>query len=224
MTALARFVVASAFAASPVLCAVGESNAPDERPREPGPERTHTCLAELTRLGIPHVVAPSTRGVETPVEITGDLGGLALEPRGKRSALMDCTLALALWEAREHFASIGVDRLEFSAAYDYRTRRRSSELSAHARGLAIDVHVLRGPRVEYVIDRDFEAGVGAWRSFASPGDEARVNACIGAPRTARGEALRRLVCELKAHTKLCVIVTPDDDADHRDHLHLEASC
>ncbi len=45
--------------------------------------------------------------------------------------------------------------------------------------------------------------------------------CVGKPRTAKGRTLRQLACRLKLHDAFRVIITPDDDRDHRDHLHLE---
>ena len=178
------------------------------------------CLRFLGAKGVPYVAAPATRGVRTPVEITGRIGGIKLAPRGRRAPLMDCELARALHEAAGIIRRAGVDELSFSGAYDYRTRRRSSQLSAHASGLAIDVHELRGPGGPLNILKDFERGRGRWRGL-QPAD-GDVAGCIGSPRTSDGRRLRRLVCRLKHHSAFRVIITPDDDADHRDHLHLEA--
>ena len=135
-------------------------------------------------------------------------------------ALMDCQLARALAQAAPVFRGVGVDRLYFSAVYDYRNRRRSKVLSAHAGGLAIDVHEFGGPQGTLNVTRDFESGVGRWKEL----DPARgdVDGCIGHPRTQAGRRLRELACGLKHHRRFGVIITPDDDTDHRDHLHLEA--
>ena len=157
--------------------------------------------------------------VRTPIEVRGPLGAIQLVPRAGRSPQMDCSLAQALVEAGPIFDELGIRTLYFSGAYDRRSRRNSPRLSEHAHGLAIDVHVLGTGAGDLDIARDFEAGAGAWRNL-SPGEGA-LEACIGAPRTDKGRALRTLVCRLKLHSAFRVIVTPDDDADHRDHLHLE---
>ena len=166
------------------------------------------------------VTAPPTRGIGTPIEVTGPLGGVRLIPRGKRSALMDCELARALVEAAPVFRNVGFTELSFSGAYDYRRRRHSGQLSAHAMGLAIDVHELGGRHGEFNVSKGFERGAGRWRNLDPA--EGDLEGCIGRPRTAAGKRLRRLVCRLKHHSAFRVVITPDDDADHRDHLHLEA--
>lgn len=177
------------------------------------------CLAWLEEQGLPFRRLPPLGEVRTPVEVTGPLGPVRLSPRAGRAPQMDCNLARALAEAAPLFADLGVTTLSFSGAYDYRTRRRSTQLSEHARGLAIDVHVIGTGDGPLDVTRDFEAGVGAWRGL-QPGPEA-LDACIGQPRTPGGRTLRTLACRLKLHSAFRVVVTPDDNADHRDHLHLE---
>jgi hypothetical protein len=134
--------------------------------------------------------------------------------------VMDCVLARALIQAGGIFEELGITTLAFSAAFDHRTRRGSSEASAHAYGLAIDVHVIRGAFGEYDVRERFERGVGLWRGLRK--DPSLLDACVGQPVTKEGRVLRQLACRLKLHPAFRVIVTPDDDADHQDHLHLEA--
>jgi hypothetical protein len=82
------------------------------------------------------------------------------------------------------------------------------------------VHELGGRRGSVSVHKHFERGAGRWRNLdPTEGDLA---GCIGSPRTSEGRRLRRLVCRLKHHSAFRVIITPDDDRDHRDHLHLEA--
>jgi hypothetical protein len=178
------------------------------------------CLGYLREHGVPFTSAPPTRGIVTPVEVTGSLKGLRLSPRGRRPALMDCELARALVEAAPVFRSVGLTELSFSGAYDYRNRRHSDQLSAHALGLAIDVHELGGRYGTVNVAKDFERGTGRWRNLDPA--EGDLIGCMGSPRTSEGRRLRRLVCRLKHHSAFRVIITPDDDSDHRDHLHLEA--
>jgi hypothetical protein len=160
--------------------------------------------------------------MRTAVEVTGPLGKVALVARGRRPALMDCVLSRALVQASGVFEELNITALTFSAAYDHRTRRRSSELSAHAYGLAIDVHTVRGPFGEYDVRKHFEPGLGKWRGLDKDKDPEALGACVGEPVTAEGRMLRRLACGLKLHPAFRVIVSPDDDSDHQDHLHIEA--
>lgn len=178
------------------------------------------CLRALDSQAIAYKRVPSAGGMRTPVELAGRLGAVTLVARGRRSAVMDCVLARALVQAGDIFEELGITALAFSAAFDNRTRRGSSALSAHAFGLAIDVHVIRGAFGEYDVRQRFERGVGVWRGLRK--DPGMLDACVGQPVTSEGRLLRRLACRLKLHPAFRVIVTPDDDADHQDHLHLEA--
>jgi hypothetical protein len=179
-----------------------------------------SCLQYLVEQRIPFVTKDQVHGVRTPVEVTGPIAGVRLSPRAGYPPVMDCELARALFEAAPIIERAGITELSFSGAYNYRTRHNSSQLSAHSFGLAIDVHVLRGQGGELDIKRDFERGAGAWRSLVTK--QGDLSGCVGAPRTTKGRRLRRLACELKHHSAFRVIITPDDDRDHRDHLHLEA--
>ena len=132
---------------------------------------------------------------------------------------MDCALARGLMEAGPVFRGLEIAGLEFSAAYDYRPRRDAPGLSNHAHGLAIDVHAVHSGSRRLVIATDFEAGVGEWKKIR-PGPGALAS-CIGQPKTEPGRRLRTLACRLKLNTSFRVLVTPDDNALHRDHLHLE---
>jgi hypothetical protein len=178
------------------------------------------CLRALDSGAVAYQRVPSAGGMRTPLEIKGPIGRVTLVARGRRSAVMDCVLARALVRARGIFEELGITALAFSAAFDNRTRRGSNEASAHAYGLAIDVHVIRGTFGEYDVRQRFERGVGLWRGLRK--DASLLDACVGQPATQEGRLLRQLACRLKLHPAFRVIVTPDDDADHQDHLHIEA--
>jgi hypothetical protein len=205
-------VIASIGAAAAAAC-----NRGDRSKSTGNPDRE--CLSFLRQVALPFTASAPVRGIRTPVVVRGSFQGITLVPRGRREALMDCTLARALYEAAPVFRAAGAGGLEYSAAYDYRQRRDAAVMSAHAHGLAIDVHAIRTPTRRYLVAGDFERGVGEWKRLR-PGPGA-LAACIGQPRTDPGRVLRTLVCRLKLNTSFRVLVTPDDNADHRDHLHLE---
>ena len=186
----------------------------------PSVEADQACLRGLDSQAVVYKRIPVAGGMRTPVEIAGPIDGITLVARGRRSAVMDCVLARALVQASSVFKELGITTLAFSAAFDHRTRRGSNEASAHAYGLAIDVHVVGGGFGQYDVRQHFERGVGAWRGLRKqPG---ALDACVGQPATNEGRVLRQLACRLKLHPAFRVIVTPDDDPDHQDHLHLEA--
>ncbi len=194
----------------------GERRADDSA----GVQADSGCLRFLEESHVAFRFAPQAGLIRTPVEPLGPVAGVRLVPRVGRAPVMDCELLRALVEAGPVFADAGITELQFSGAYDYRTRRGSAKLSAHAYGLAIDAHAFRGPAGTLDVTHDFEAGAGTWVGLVPR--EGEIDACIGQPTTDAGRRLRTLVCRLKHHSAFRVIVTPDDNADHRDHLHLEA--
>lgn len=178
------------------------------------------CVQLLEHARVRFRLAGGVRGVQTPVEITGLVGGVRLLPRAGRAPIMDCRLAVALAELAPAFRRAGVTALSFSGAYDYRTRRNSSKLSAHAHGLAIDVHALHTRAGVLDIKRDFPRDGRRWRGTA--GRPESVAACLGSPKRKAGRTLRALACRLKLDPVMRYVLSPDTDADHHDHLHLEA--
>ena len=223
-------------AGSPARAASPDAGAVSD---ELGPNQI--CLDGLRERQVAFVEWP-TKGVRTPVRILGPLGVVKLRSHDPRSAgkpaLMDCELARALVDAGPAFQTLGVRELLYSGTYQYRTRRRSTRLSEHAHGLAIDVHAFvldaagdraasgaggagdggagggeAGTTVE--VERAFEPKVGNWP--VTDQDE-----CIGRPRTHVGRVLRTLACRLHASSIFREVIIPDDNADHYNHFHLEA--
>lgn len=179
----------------------------------------NSCVDELETGGAVLETPFRSNGIQDPVQIASRLGTLSLLPRGPFPALMDCSLAVALQKASPIFVSVGLTVLHFSAAYDHRLRRGSTQLSSHAFGRAIDVHSLDGVAGRHNVATDFEARVGTWIGITP--HEGALSECTGNPITEPGRRLRTLVCRLKLETDLRIIVTPDDNEDHRDHIHLE---
>lgn len=187
--------------------------------RAEDPDRA--CLEALGAANVAFSEAPPTRGVRTPILVRGPLGAITLRSRDSHpadaAALMDCGLARALLEVAPVFADTGIRTLVYSGTYAYRSRRGGTKLSEHAHGLAIDVHafVARDGTL-YDVRRDFEPGVGLWATVAELPD------CVGRPGTPAARLLRTVACRLRAGSTLREVITPDDNSDHADHLHLEA--
>jgi Extensin-like protein C-terminus len=183
-----------------------------------GPSKT--CLANLRERRVDFMEWP-TKGVRTPIRLVGSvLGPLRLVIRDHRPGgvmpTMDCELARALLEAAPIFQMAGIRDLSFSGIYQYRTRRGSTRLSEHAHGLAIDVHAfVTADGQVFDVEHDFEPGVGDW----STKDQL---ACVGAPEGPIGRLLRQLACGLRVSSAFREIITADDNADHKNHFHIEA--
>jgi hypothetical protein len=178
-----------------------------------------SCLEDLDRQGVRFVPAGAVRGIATPIEVTGPIGGVQLLARGRRAPLMDCELARSLARAAPFLRDLGVTGLSYSSTYNYRTVRGSSKLSGHAFGLAIDVHAVETTIGHLDVERDYAKDPGRWRG----GDRGRsTGRCVGEPIRPEGRLLRAVACGLRTQRDLRLVLTPDDNYDHRHHLHIEA--
>ncbi|HEX4477193.1 MAG TPA: extensin family protein [Polyangiaceae bacterium] len=161
------------------------------------------CLSWLSEHDVSYRTLSPRPGVDTPVAITGPLGGVRYESGGRTTLICDCRLAVTLdWLAPE-LRSFGITEVHHSGAYVYRTTRKGGP-SLHALGLAIDVHQLRIDNRRFDVERDYARGTGKSCAEDSP-------------------TLNRLACELDRSGFFREVLTPDDDYDHRNHLHLAIS-
>jgi hypothetical protein len=113
--------------------------------------------------------------------------------------ISDCRLALALNRFALVLRRLGFDEVHFSNAYSprpVRNRRRSR----HALGLAIDIHRFRYRGELLDVLRGFPRG--------------QSGPCESRP------TLAKLACILSRDRFFNRVLTPDTNADHRDHFHL----
>lgn len=157
-----------------------------------------SCLAELKRRGVAHVSLPALKGVENPVEVRGQLGGVEFWANDGRRLQLDCRLAVALDELGSVMSGFGVRKIRYSGAYVYRTTR-TGRLSHHALGLAIDLHEFEVSGDRLSVKEDFRKNAG----------------CTGNKPT-----LNSLSCKMREQALFEEFLTPDYNADHRDHLHI----
>lgn len=154
----------------------------------------------LDATGTSYKKLPQKQGVETPIEVTSEIGGIRYEAAAGQSLTCDCRFAVALHRVAPVLKSAGVSRVRFSGAYSYRMSR-VGRLSLHAYGLALDVHELVVNGAPREVRRDFARGIG--------------NGCaVDAP------PLNQVACRLKASGMFRELLTPDSNADHWDHFHL----
>jgi hypothetical protein len=153
------------------------------------------CLARLDAEGVPYVRAPRPSAlVPTPVRITGEIGGVSY---GR--IVVSCELARKLPAFSALLRAHGIDEVEVMSAY-----RDHPRTSFHTMGLALDVAAFRRRgAAAYVVARDFEI-------------DRRAETC------ARSDFLRRLACDLFAARIFSSVITPNYNAGHRDHFHLDA--
>jgi hypothetical protein len=178
----------------------------DGRPRPLPPELIAAefpagdeCLSRLRAAGVAFQSVSDKIGVDTPVELEGAIGGVRYWTVGAGPMVSDCRLALALVKVGPELRALGISAMRFSGAYSYRMAR-VGRLSLHAYGLALDVHEVMADGKSYAVARDFARGLA--------------NGCA-----ADAPVLNRLACRFAQLRLFQELLTPDSNADHRDHLH-----
>ncbi len=175
------------------------------------PKPQHVCLDRLSESGVSYQPGASRPGVDAPVEITGPIAGDQYKSYTGQRLVLDCSLVLSLAQAGEYFREAGATEVVYSTASKRRTIRGTQTPSKHGNGLALDIHELIGPNIgRLTVEARYEQGLGDDRD------------CVGTPETEQGRVWRTLYCRLMSSGLFRLILTPDYDADHYNHFHVEA--
>lgn len=172
------------------------------------------CEAELHQRGIEFERAAQTAGVLAPVRLRGPLHGVTAHstvPAKRRAAsikeLIDCRLALSLDDFAADLAAHDIVDIEWTSAY-----RTQGELGCtakyrgeqHCSAMAVDVTSFgKSDGTRLVVTRDFHGKLGTLTCEDPTRNELWTIACDAAGR------------------EFQVVLTPNWNTDHRDHLHLE---
>jgi hypothetical protein len=185
------------------------------------------CLAELRTRGVPFAQltppppgsrAPYPRGVETPLRLTGPIRGVrfrhadpAVHEDLVLESVADCRLALALDDLAYILRQYAVTEAHYLSMYRPGWTKPGVR---HPAGRAIDVARVRfGDGSIYDVEQDFHGRIGA--KTCGEGAAAPTKDTPGA------RFFRRVVCELDASRPFNLVLTPQHDWPHRNHLHLE---
>lgn len=174
------------------------------------------CEGELTKRGIAFARAEDTPGVRAPVRITGPLHGVAIHsplPSAQRARsradLVDCRLALALDDFAASLAPRGIVEVIHLSAYRSKTEGGCTVKypgEQHCAALAVDVaSFAKRDGTKLVVERDFHGKVGS------------LTCATGAPPP---NELWNIACGA-AGKQFQVVLTPNWNAEHRNHFHLE---
>jgi hypothetical protein len=145
-------------------------------------------------------VLAEKRGVDDPVAVRSPLGGVIWRSWGDAPMVADCRLALTLVRLGPELLRAGITELHYSGAYSYRMSR-VGRLSLHAYGLAVDVHAVMADGVTFNVERDWVRNASAANCGALPG-------------------ANRLLCVARRAGVFRELLGPENDADHRNHVHL----
>ncbi len=184
------------------------------------------CVAELDRRAIRYVAVDVAKGVLAPVRLPEGVGGVRYRtelPESERATspweVFDCRLVLALHDFGAVLAEHGIaEAIIFSAWRPPGKRWPDDKLATrHPGALALDVKALklRESGDWLSVKADFAGRVGD--VTCGP------NAAPPVAPSARAATLRKLVCTAAAAHTFTSILTPNYDAAHHDHLHLEVT-
>jgi len=174
------------------------------------------CEGELGKRGIGFTRAEDTPGVRAPVRITSPLHGVAVHsplPAAQRARsradLVDCRLAIALDDFAASLAPRGIVEVIHLSAYRSKAEGGCTVKypgEQHCAALAVDVASFgRKDGTKLVVERDFKGKVGS------------LTCATGAPSP---NELWDIACSA-AGKQFQVVLTPNWNAEHRNHFHLE---
>lgn len=176
------------------------------------------CLAEVGRrkLGVTRFRGAAV-GVQTPVRVTGPIAGVRFVTPGSKSpyGIMDCRLALALSDLAPLLKRYDVVEARVDNMYRPHAHLPGKKKpSQHSYGLAADVtRFKRADGSELIVERDFQGAIGE----PVCGADARARSEL----SSEAATLRDLICDVTRAGLFHHILTPNHDAAHRDHFHLD---
>ncbi len=176
-----------------------------------------SCEAELGRRRVPFVRGEPTIGVLAPVRLRGPLsGGVSihslLAPAERERAVMeifDCRLVLALDDFSVMLSKHGVVEMIHLSAYRPRSQFGCTpkyDGKQHCGALAVDIATFkRADGTSLQVTRDFHGRVG-------------LPTCTTQPRPSE---LWTIVCDAADAGIFNVMLTPNFNAQHFNHVHVE---
>jgi hypothetical protein len=181
------------------------------------------CEGELTHRGVPFSRIDKARGVLAPIRLTGPLRGVSfhsvLAPARRAESpfeILDCRLALALDDFALILAKHGIVEVVHLSMYRPPPRPwpegRVGE--RHGGGLAIDAgQFKKADGTVLDVEHDFAGAVGT----TTCGPRAVQ------PSTVASAELRSIVCEAAEAHLFNVELSPNYNAKHKNHFHLEVT-
>ena len=210
------------FVADPTRRAVPilRDDAPNSRYAALGRE---ACEAELTRRAVPFVRGEATEGVLAPVRLRGAIRGVAIhsdravkDRERSMYEIFDCRLVLALDDFSEMLAHRDVVEMIHMNAYRPKSQNGCTQKYwglQHCAALAVDVRAFKrkdGSVLE--VERDFHGRIGLGTCVAG---------IAPSPPTAQATELWSFVCGAAERALFNVMLTPNYNAEHKNHFHLE---
>jgi hypothetical protein len=172
------------------------------------------CEEALRKRGVAFTRAEDTFGVRAPIRLAGPLHGVAIhsalpaaDRARARGEIVDCRLALSLDDFAASLASR--DIVEVTHISAYRSKQEGGCTvkypgEQHCAALALDVaSFTKRDGTKLVVDRDYHGKIGTLTCAEPPKNELWEIACASAGK------------------QFQVVLTPNWNAEHHNHLHLE---
>ncbi|HEX4473547.1 MAG TPA: hypothetical protein VH142_00645 [Polyangiaceae bacterium] len=184
------------------------------------------CRAELARRDIRFHNAEASLGVLVPIRLDGPVSGVTYRTDysdRERAKLpydvFDCRLVVALSDLSAILRTHDIDEVRLFSAW--RPPSRSSAGAApdeketgHPGGLAADLRLFKKSSGEALeVEKDFHGQIGA--TPCGPG------AAPPSPSTPASVELRAILCAVADARIFHVLLSPDFNAPHRNHFHVE---
>lgn len=180
------------------------------------------CKAALAFYGVAFTEGPENPGIADPVTATVPIAGISWRYNGNenpRPTLMgDCTLIRSLAEAAAILAARDVVEVTDIGVYNYRCIGGGTPpncpngISQHAYAKAIDIAGVTNSAGDYFSVND------DW--VIDPNAE---ETCQAPTEPGKDQFLHELICALKTAKVWNIVLTPNYNADHRNHFHVDLS-
>jgi hypothetical protein len=181
------------------------------------------CYEWLDLYGIEYTRGPNNPGVSAPVTLSAPINGMSYRYVSSRSPrqtfFMDCSLALSLARGAAHLRRRDIIEVADIGVYNYRCINRVGTppdcphgVSQHAYARGIDI-------------AGFTTGDGTYYSI---NDDWIINGngqqtCSAATEPGKDRFLHELICAMKADRVWNIVLTPNYNAAHRNHFHVDLS-
>lgn len=184
-----------------------------------------SCFGHLDALGLEWTFSEARPGIEEPVVVGPQFGELALRHRGQsapKAVVADCEFALRLAAMAETLRPYDIRELIHLGIYNYRCiggghpATDGCRPSQHAFARALDIHELvdgEGRRFnvedDWVITDDVACAPFGDAPMPHPEDPDAL--------------LREVACDLFQDGVFHIVLTPNYNAAHRNHLHVDVT-
>ncbi|MDX2087349.1 MAG: extensin family protein [Kofleriaceae bacterium] len=177
------------------------------------------CHAWLDLYSVGYTVGPARMGVSEPVTAMMPINGIAYRVSGSARTTMfaDCSLIRALAIAAPIMRSRGIVEVTDLGVYNYRCINNAGTppnctigLSEHSFGNAIDLAAFKASDgTTYTVKTDWVI------------DAMGEKTCQAPTEPGKDQFLHELACTFKANDVFKIILTPNYNALHRDHFHVD---